>query len=365
MTDDRTRGCSYRCGETTRRSVLGATGGLSAAALTGLAGCLGNGEEESEELTVYTNIPFEEIADGYEEETGVGVNYVTLQGQEPITRYVAEADQEQYDVDAICCNSTGMWQLFEDDIPATLDLSDEQIDRQFSLSGMAETYQDRLGDDVLQRAPPILLQIGAFHYHTESVSDPPTSYLDLLDDRWEGETCTQPFTMMYVLQALEEHLGTEEAEEYILDYHDLDPQYIGGGGSNVQSVLGGDNDLAKYIWGFYSSQEISDGAPIDLTFVDELSFSTQVMIRPENAPNPEAAEEFIEWTISESGQEIVQSLAGGSIPAREGMEYGHDHVQQRWEEWQDAHPDTDPFPTVQSPESAQEYADRIDELIGL
>ncbi|RQH02607.1 substrate-binding domain-containing protein [Natrarchaeobius oligotrophus] len=359
-----------------RRSFLTAAG---VAGATGLAGCVGGdgngngngngnggttgGNGDDDEITVYTNIPFEDIANAYEEAAGVSVNYNILGGPQPVTRYVAEADQEQYGVDVICNNSGVTWQLHDNDIPGELNVDEDTIESVFSLEGMRDAWEDALGDDVGRRTPPAQLLINGTHYNTDLVSDPPVEYTDFLNEQFENNITTQPYIQDVVLQAMEHYHGTETAEQWLIDYDAQGIDYLAGGGTLIESLLGEENMLAPYTNGFYASEPINNGAPIDVVFPRETYYATQTLTKPVNAPNPEGADDFIEWLLSREGQEVIQTLNGGSLPAHEDLDYGNDQVQQRLDERMEAYPDTPLYPSIQDPDEFWEYANRTEELI--
>jgi ABC-type Fe3+ transport system substrate-binding protein len=372
-----------------RRTFLKAAAAVTA---TGLAGCTGNGGGngngnggngngngggngngngdttgsgggEDEEIVVYTNVPFENIAQAYEEETGVTVNFNLLGGPQPVNQYISEAQQEEYGVDLIYNNSGITWRLHQNDIPSEFNVDQEILDSVYKFDGMQEAWEDALGSDISRMTPPGQILVNANHYNTNLVDDPPASMEELVDERFADRLTTQPFIMDATLQTWEHYHGTETAEQMIQEYDELGIDYVTGGGTIMEQLLGEQNAVGSYTNAFYASGPNNQGAPTDLVFPRETWYLAQTLCKPQNAPNPEGADDFCEWFLTEPGQQYVQELNGGSLPALEGMEYGNDLVQQRFEERLEM--DEELYPMANDGETYNAYVERLEELTGV
>ncbi|WP_119166081.1 ABC transporter substrate-binding protein [Algihabitans albus] len=155
-------------------------------------------------------------------------------------------------------------------------------------------------------------------YNTELVSEPPTSWADLTDARFENQVI-MPSPLYSGAAAL--HVGTMTAHEsFGWDYYEAlaDNGAIAGrgNGSVLEAVATGQNAVGIIVE-FMAFNAKAEGSPVDFAFPSEgVTAITEPAAILSTAENPVAAEIFIDWLLSEAGQRF--SAEQGYLPALPG-----------------------------------------------
>jgi ABC-type Fe3+ transport system substrate-binding protein len=149
-------------------------------------------------------------------------------------------------------------------------------------------------------------------------ADIPQSYEDLLHPRWKGRMAWPdspsvsgpPGFIGNVLNAMGQDRGMEYLEK-------LAAQKIANVPSNQRVVLdqniAGQYPLVLMIYNYHAAISMAEGAPIDWLKLSPTLVSFGQLSLLKNAPHPNAAKLFLEYSLSEEGQGIY--AAAGYLPA--------------------------------------------------
>lgn len=166
-------------------------------------------------------------------------------------------------------------------------------------------------------------------YNTEMVdeSEVPTSWEELLDPKWKGKiTAVDPtlagrltvatFGQMLVPESNAQALGMpflERLKAQELNTVAADPLM-------VQAVATGETPLAILVYLPIYLTAAASGAPIGFSFPLESNnqWTQSSMCMLEGAPNPHAAELYINWTFSQEGQSVRSDA--GVFPVMPGID---------------------------------------------
>ena len=155
-------------------------------------------------------------------------------------------------------------------------------------------------------------------YNTDLVDEPPAGWADLTDARFEGQVI-MPSPLYSGAAAL--HVGTMTAhDEFGWDYYEAlaDNGAIAGrgNGSVLEAVATGQNAIGIIVE-FMAFNAKSEGSPVDFVFPAEgVTAITEPVAILSTAENPEAAQAFVDWLLSEQGQ--VFAGEQGYLPALPG-----------------------------------------------
>ncbi len=167
----------------------------------------------------------------------------------------------------------------------------------------------------------------ALIYNTGSIKpdQAPKSYEDLLSPAWKGKMVFDP-EAGYILAAMEQAWGRENAVAYLTKLAKQDLSYRRGGTLTTQVVSSGEFPIAIAINGETSAAVRDKGAPLGFKVLSPKIVKPEGLFLAKNAPHPHAALLFAEWVLSEEGQTfLATSLGKGS--AMKG-------VQSRFKEFQ-------------------------------
>jgi iron(III) transport system substrate-binding protein len=261
------------------------------------------------ELNLYSSRHYdtdERLYSDFEEATGITLNRIEGNADELIARMEAEGANSPADV-LLTVDTTrlerakaaGVLQsveseVLEERIPDNLQDEDDQW---FGFSKRARI---------------------AF-YDESDVSDPPETYLDLADPRYEGMICHRSSTNVYsqtLLSAIIEHHGEEAATEWARGFVNnfaRDPQ--GGDTDQLRGLVSGECDIAISNTYYYARALRTDVDGLGAEELEGIGFVFPMMTAEEgahinlsgggvaaNAPNRENAVAFLEYLASDSAQ---------------------------------------------------------------
>lgn len=155
-------------------------------------------------------------------------------------------------------------------------------------------------------------------YNT-GVETAPTAWSDLTDDALKGQIAMP--SPLYSGAALihlatltgNESLGWEYYEELAAN----DARAQGGNGGTFKSVASGEKPYGMVV-DFLAIRNKADGSPVAFVFPEEgVSYVTEPVAIMSSAKNVEGAQSFVDFVLSEAGQQLVLDM--GYIPARDGM----------------------------------------------
>ena len=280
------------------------------------------GQAMAQEVNVYSSRHYntdQALYDEFTAATGIKVNLIEAKGDALIERMQAEGESSPADVFITVDGSrlaravdAGLFQPITSDalnaaVPANLRSSDALAER------IPENlrHPDGLWYGLSTRVRGIV-------YDKENV-DPSeiTSYEDLTDDKWQGRICIRSSSNVYnqsLVASMIASEGLEAAEgwsEGIVANMARDPQ--GGDTDQIKAVAAGECDVAVsnhyYLARLMSSddaadQEVADAVGIIFPNQDDRGSHANVSGAgvAANAPNKDAAVQFIEYLATPSAQ---------------------------------------------------------------
>lgn len=155
-------------------------------------------------------------------------------------------------------------------------------------------------------------------YNTGAASQP-TSWGDLADPSLKGQLAMP--SPLYSGAALI-HLATLTGDDKLgWDYYgDLaanEARAQGGNGGTFKAVASGEKPYGVVV-DFLAIRNKADGSPVEFVFPEEgVSYVTEPVAILETAKNVDAAQKFVDFVLSQQGQQLVLDM--GYIPARNGM----------------------------------------------
>ncbi|MCV0397574.1 MAG: ABC transporter substrate-binding protein [Rhizobiaceae bacterium] len=147
----------------------------------------------------------------------------------------------------------------------------------------------------------------------------PTGWSDLTRPEAKGMTrMPSPLTSGAALIHAAALTGMEEfGWDYYQALKDNETQAGGGNGDVFKAVASGEKAYGVVV-DFVPIREKAKGAPVEFVFPEEgVSVVTEPVAILASAKNPDAARKFVDFLLSEQGQELVVSQ--GYIPARNGI----------------------------------------------
>lgn len=282
------------------------------------------GAAQAQELNLYSSRHYEtdeRLYSDFTEATGIVINRIEGNADELIARLAAEGANSPADVfltvdtsRLVRAEQLGLLQPIESEvlngaIPANLRDDDGQW---YGFS---------------QRARIIF-------YNTETVEDPPRTYLELADPAYEGMICIRSSTNTYnqtLLASIIENNGADVARDWargVVANMARDPQ--GGDTDQLRALASGECDIAvsnTYYMARAIRREVDglsaeDRANIGWIFPDQEGNGAHVNLSgggvAANAPNREAAIAFLEYLVGRQAQEYF-SAGNDEYPVVEGV----------------------------------------------
>ncbi len=276
-----------------------------------------------EEVNLYSSRHYdtdEQLYSDFTEATGIQVNRIDGDADELIARMTSEGANSPADVfitvdagriyraDAAGLLSAVDSPILEERIPASLQHPDN---RWFGVSTRARVI----------------------FYNKETVAEPPQTYADLADPRYEGQVCARSGTNIYMLSLLASriaHDGEEAATQWAQGLKDnlaRDPQ--GGDTDQLKAIVSGECDIVlanTYYFARALGDEV-DGLTghtdkIGWVFPDQDGYGTHINVSAvavtAHAPHRENAIKFLEYLTTEKAQEYFAS-GNNEYPVVEGV----------------------------------------------
>lgn len=313
------------------RSFL--TAALPGTILVLLAACSPSSEAPSEtsgvlgapeELVVYSERReplIQPVFDRYTEETGIRVSFLTDNAPVLVERLVAEGVNTRADI-LMAVDAGNLWQAAERGVLAPLQ-SDELE------AAIPANYRDPQG-----RWFGLSLRARTIVHSTQRVEpDELSTYEDLADPKWRGRLCLRSSRKVYnqsLTATLIERLGAERAEEVLTGWvANLATEPFPDDTMLINAVAAGQCDVGivnTYYFG--RVQRDTPDVPVAIFWPNQPGSGTDtsgVHVNVSgagittNAPNPQAAREFLEWLASESVQKQFAEV-NFEFPARRGVD---------------------------------------------
>jgi len=296
---------------------------LARAALAG-ALALSAAAASAQEVNLYSSRHYdtdERLYTDFEKATGIKVNRIEAGADELIERMKAEGRNSPADV-FLTTDAGRMWRAEEAGIlaPVESEVLDERIPEHLR-------HPDDLWFGFSQRARIIF-------FDKEDVTEPPQTYAELADPKWEGMVCTRSSSNIYMLSLMAaqiSHNGDEAATEWaqgLWNNRARDPQ--GGDTDQLRAIVSGECDVVvanTYYFARALRTEV-DGVSgaidrIGWVFPDQDGTGAHVNVSAgamaAHAPHPDAAKAFLEYLASDSAQAYF-SHGNDEYPVVEGVE---------------------------------------------
>ncbi len=263
----------------------------------------------------------ESLYSDFEKATGITVNRIEAGADALIERMKAEGANSPADL-LITVDAGRMWRAAEADLLAPVE--SETLESRIPA---ALRHPDGLWFGVSTRARIVF-------YAKDRVEEPPQTYADLADPRYEGMICTRSSSNIYMLSLLAaqiEHQGAEAAAawaEGLWNNRARDPQ--GGDTDQLRAIVSGECDIAvanTYYFARAIRKEVSglSGSTdqIGWVFPDQDGDGAHVNVSAaaiaKHAPNRENAIRFLEYLASDAAQEYFAS-GNDEYPVVEGVD---------------------------------------------
>lgn len=277
----------------------------------------------AQEVNIYSSRHYDSddrLYEAFTEATGIEVNRIEGEADELIARMKAEGANSPADI-LLTVDVGRIW------------LADEE--------GLLQPVES----DVLESRIPAFLRhpegnwfgfsqrARLIYYSTERVEEPPQTYMDLADPKWQGRVCIRSSSNVYNLSlmgAIIEHLGAEAAQDWaegLLSNLARDP--AGGDTDQLLGIVSGECDIAVAN-SYYYLRALSEEVPgltgkVGWVFPNQSSTGTHVNVAAAgvaaNAPNRANAIAFLEYLASRPAQEFFANQ-NNEYPAVPGVPLG-------------------------------------------
>ncbi|MEI3612795.1 ABC transporter substrate-binding protein [Pseudogracilibacillus sp. SO30301A] len=267
----------------------------------------------SESLTMYIGVVEEQalkIAQEFEKDTGIKVDFVRMSGGEILSRVRAEKDNPK----------ASIW--YGGPADSFVAAKDEELLHPY-ISPNSENIDDQLKDEdgywtgIYNEVLGFILDDRFFD---ERGIDKPSTWKDLLNEEYNGQIAVAnpgaSGTAFLLLSGMVQELGEEEGLQYMEELDNNVKQYTKSGSAPAKSAGLGEaaigitfihNGLRHMEEGF---DNISVVAPEDGTWS-----STAAVGIIEGAPELDAAKEFVDWALTKEAQEIGQQFGSYQFPS--------------------------------------------------
>ena len=240
----------------------------------------------------------------FQQETGIGVNYVRLSAGEMQARVAAEKENPQVAMIFGMGNDLSMAMAAEDLLEPYVPANIDQMDQRFV---------DPNGMYV-----PLQIIVTCFGSNADWLKEkglePPTSWDDLLKPEFKDEICVaHPATSgaaYTVLSQTVQRLGTEAGFEYLKELNKNVQVYTKAGAAPFTSA--GLGEVGVAIGYSDNAQTVVDpGYPLVVSYPKEgagYGVTAAAMVKGGPADEQEAAHKFIDWLIGESAMNLAYTM---------------------------------------------------------
>jgi iron(III) transport system substrate-binding protein len=172
----------------------------------------------------------------------------------------------------------------------------------------------------------------ALGYNTKLVSktEVPQSYQDLLKEKWKGKMSldTEDYT---ILTGLELAWGEQKALDYLKKLGRQQLRLVRGHTSQAQQLPAGEFEISIGLYLHRIAALKSHGAPVDHVLLDPVISNPMPVTLMKRAPHPYAAALFLDWALSQEGQETITQQTGhfiarNDVSDRFGKIVGHNLI---------------------------------------
>lgn len=144
----------------------------------------------------------------------------------------------------------------------------------------------------------------------------PKNYDDLLQPRWKSQMFldNEAFDWFAVLL---KQFGREKGMQFMRALAKQDVTLIRGRTAQAQLLVAGEKPIAIVQSGNTMLDYKAKGAPVDMSILDPYMALANYIMLAKHAPHPHAAALFIDWSLSDEGQQLMTSY--GRVILRKGV----------------------------------------------
>jgi len=322
-------------------------------------------QEMADTIQMYGIDNFEDrqIGQAFNEQTGTSIETTVLLGGENSGRYIREHQNDVHTADIVQGFDQNNHPIIDEGLVGDPELPNKRavFSEEYETYLEEQVFGNLENPDQAGNLVPLCSILSAFAYNPDLVDEPPQSYEDLLDDRFQDDIIMLSYNVDGWYDQLAREHDEDYATQFIQDLDDQNPQYMEGSplaaleavGSGQAKVLG--DSFATHVE-FMKGQ----GLPVDWSWGEFLWSQRWTLCLADTAPRKETARQFCQFAASEEGQEKMAQIFGGVQPFHENLEHPNDNIRQALEE---QNPTV--RPQAMSREDEQYFESRVEELIGV
>ena len=264
---------------------------------------------EGGELMLYTSInidDLEQILGKFEERYPfTNTDYYRARGEDVIRKSMTEAQTGQHFVDVFETEAFEVYRLQQAGLLQPYVAPES--------AAFPSDAKDPAGYWTVDRINTVVIS-----YNTDLVdpADVPITWEDLLDSKWKGKIGVEANDVELFADMVSEW-GEEKTYAYWEGIAALEPGIVDGHTVLAELVSAGEFAISPTLFGYRVEKLKAKGAPIEWVRTDPVIAYTQLLAMAADAPHPATARLFINWLLSEEGQNAYRQV--GRIPSRPGI----------------------------------------------
>lgn len=260
-------------------------------------------------------------AAAFQETYGIPVNVVRANSTDLIQRFSAELDAG--------ANSADVWLSGDDGFV------EDAVEKGWMIDDLATAgipgFPGEYPEDLVE-GPKALLQMRPFGiaYDTTVVTDPPTTWEDLLDPKYKGEIIMAAPAGSDAYIELWDAMLAEFGEDLITGLVAQDLTIFDSGAPSIQALAAGEGLVDIPATGGLVSSITKEGAPIEAVYPDQTYASRFVLGMPAEPPHPNAACLLGAWLMSPEGQTVISDASNVPSPVYAADELPANLLESEW-----------------------------------
>ncbi|MGI6094000.1 MAG: polyamine ABC transporter substrate-binding protein [Lachnospiraceae bacterium] len=264
-----------------------------------VTGCGQTKEDDGKELVLFTweGMFPQEVLDGFEEKTGIKIVYSNFDTDETMLEKLSQAEGGDYDV--VIADDYIIEQAVQQELAQKLDKS--QLDH---VSNINPLYQGQFYDPEDEYTVPYGAGIPLIVYNPEEIQTEITSYADLWNPEFEDQIAlTANYRVINGITLLS--MGKSMNEEDVSVIEEAGKKLIELA-SNVRMIqddntqnalLNGEANIG-FLYTSQVTQVLAENPDLKVVYPEEgLGFGIMAAFVPVNAPNSEAAHQFLNYIL--------------------------------------------------------------------
>lgn len=261
-------------------------------------------------LVLYTNDFEGVITERFEADTGLQIDVVQMSGGEILARIAAEASNPQWDV--LIFNGSYTFHGLDQQGQLMRDVAPDNLDNLNEI-GRAYLPENRSWFPIGLAASCVML------YRTDLVENPPATYADLADPRFNGQFgMADPAVAAPAYPCVAEFfnsLGQEEAEALFTSFFDNGMRVFRTNGPVGQALASGELSLAMITSQVAYSLKAAGETPVEIVWPED---GAPGVVRgvgiQAQTERPEAAKAFVQWLLEPATQTYLsQAVAADGL----------------------------------------------------